>query len=412
MTKVRVSILAATLSLLVLALAAPGARADQAEEGLLPACAPTTSADPSWNPTTSDWHDHVSENTSVGPTDQYVGMGLAHDCAYQSYTTSELICEPGGCHRSDILDYHPLVAGYAFPDTFDAADGDHQRVTITMPGTAPYPSSNDPGVGWGACFPGFKWHEPLVLTGCDRNGWMYNNEENTVQPGVTDSFPYAGGAMIYRPRSPGGNFTGEWTASFGDASPGFHLQHVGAVPCTTTDTSCEYELDFTRDPTGQLQVTQDMQVVLQLRATIPTGEGPDSAVEAIPMLVIQTGGNGSAGGGSGGPGSGSGAGGDSGPGGSGSGAPAGGGGATGGGPLLGPAAPTPQTCTVPKVAKLTQAKAKAALAKARCKVGAVRHVSSASVKKGLVIAATSPAGSKVATTKPVGLTVSSGRKQP
>jgi hypothetical protein len=269
------------------------ARADSAEEGLLPICAPTTFADPAWNPKESDWHDHVSENTSVGITDQYVGMGLAQNCAFQSYYDSELICDgEGNCHQSDVPVYHPFVAGYAFPDTFDAADGDHQRVTITMPGTTPYPGSSSPGVSWGACFPGFKWHEPLVLTGCDPNGWEYNSEENTSLPGTTDSFPAQGGAMMYRPRSVGGNFTGPWTASFGDASPGFHLQHTGAAPCTTTATSCEYELDFTRDPTGQLQVTQDMQVVLELPATKVGAEGPITASVAIPMLVIQTGGEG------------------------------------------------------------------------------------------------------------------------
>jgi uncharacterized membrane protein YgcG len=304
------------------------ASADQAEDGLLPACAPTTSADPAWNVNESDWHAHVSENTSVGITDQYVGMGLAQDCAYQSWYDSELICDgEGNCHRSDILDYHPFVAGYAFPDTFDAAAGDHQRVVITMPGTTPYPGSSSPGVSWGACFPGFKWHEPLVMTGCDPNAWQYNSEENTSIPGTTDSFPAPGGAMVYRPRSAGGTFTGEWTASFGDASPGFHLQHLGA-PCTTTDTTCEYELDFTRDPTGQLQVTQDMQLVLELPATKVTPEGPITSTVAIPMVVIQTGGNGKPGDSGTGDGSGSGNGGSgsgSGSGGSGSGGSSGGG---------------------------------------------------------------------------------------
>jgi uncharacterized membrane protein YgcG len=405
--KVRLSVsllglfLTTTLAVCALCALAPQARADQAEEGLLPICAPVTSADPAWNLNESHWQSYISENTSVGIADQYVGMGLANDCAYQSYVTSELICEGQNCHRSDILEYHPFVPGHAFPDTFDAADGDHQRVTITMPGTAPEPNTSSPGVAWGACFPGFKWHEPMVLTGCDPNGWQYNPDENTSIPGTTDSFPAQGGAMIYRPFSPGGIFTGPWTASFGDASPGFHLQHLGA-PCTTTDTSCEYELDFTRDPTGQLQVTQDMQVVLQLPATKIGAEGPIYATVAIPMMVIQTGGNGSPGGGSGsGPG-GSGGGSGAGPGGSGGGA--GGGGATA--LVTKPAV----TCTVPKVAKLTPAKAKSALAAAHCKAGGADHAWSAAVKKGLVIAADPPTGSKVATTKPVDLTISRGRK--
>ncbi len=304
-------VVAMLVAVCALGAVASHARADGAEEGLLPPCAPTTSADPAWNVNESDWHDHVSENTSVGITDQYVGMGLAQNCAYQSWYDSELICDgEGNCHRSDISIYHPFVAGYAFPDTFDAADGDHQRVVITMPGTTPYPGSSSPGVSWGACFPGFKWHEPLVMTGCDPTRWQYNPDENTSLPGTTDSFPAQGGAMIYRPRSAGGTFTGPWTASFGDASPGFHLQHTGAAPCTTTDTSCEYELDFTRDPTGQLQVTEDMQVILELPATKVTPEGPITSTVAIPMLVIQTGGTGKPeGGGPGGSGEGPGSGG-------------------------------------------------------------------------------------------------------
>jgi hypothetical protein len=314
------------------------AHAENAEEGLLPICAPSSFADPAWNPNESDWEDHVEENTSVGITDRYVGMGLARDCAYQSYYDSELVCDgEGNCHQNPIAVYHPFVHGVAFPDTFDAADGDHQRVTITMPGTTPWPGSSSPGVSWGACFPGFKWHEPQVMTGCDPNGWQYNPNENTSLPSSTDSFPAQGGAMIYRPRSPGGNFTGPWTASFGDASPGFHLQHTGAAPCTSAATSCEYELDFTRDPTGQLQVTQDMQLVLELPATTVGASGPITSTVAIPMVVIQTGGNGKPGGGgsggtgegsggsAGGSGSGSGSGGSGSGGGSGSAAPSGGG---------------------------------------------------------------------------------------
>jgi hypothetical protein len=329
--------------------AASHARAETAEEGLLPICAPSSFADPAWNP--------VSENTSVGITDQFVGMGLAQDCAYQSYYDNELICDgEGNCHPSDIGVYHPFVPGVAFPDTFDAAAGDHQRVTITMPGTTPYPGSSSPGVSWGACFPGFKWHEPLVLTGCDPNGWHYNSEENTSLPSSTDSFPAPGGAMIYRPRSVGGNFTGPWTASFGDASPGFHLQHVGSTLCTSASTSCEYELDFTRDPAGQLQVTQDMQVVLELPATKVNGEDPITSTVAIPMVVIQTGGEGKPGdapvgpeppgGGSGESGAGSGGGSGSGSSGSGSPAPSGGGNATSP-PPASPPAPKP-TPTKPK----------------------------------------------------------------
>jgi uncharacterized membrane protein YgcG len=327
------------LTVCLLGAFASHASADQAEDGLLPACAPTTSADPAWNVNESGWQAHVNENTSVGITDQYVGMGLAQDCAYQSWYDSELICDgEGNCHRSDISIYHPFVAGYAFPDTFDAADGDHQRVVINMPGTTPYPGSSSPGASWGACFPGFKWHEPLVMTGCDPTAWQYNSEENTSIPGTTDSFPAPGGAMVYRPRSPGGTFTGEWTASFGDASPGFHLQHLGA-PCTTTDTTCEYELDFTRDPTGQLQVTQDMQLVLELPATKVTPEGPITSTVAIPMVVIQTGGNGKPGD----PGTGNGSGSGNGSGGSGSGSGSGSGASSGGGTTTPPPAPTKPT---------------------------------------------------------------------
>jgi uncharacterized membrane protein YgcG len=395
---------AGLLTCCALCVLAAGARAESAEEGLLPICAPTTSADPAWNVNESDWESHVEENTSVGITNQYVGMGLAQDCAYQSYYDSELICDgEGNCHPSDISVYHPFVPGYAFPDTFDAADGDHQRVTITLPGTTPNPGASIPGVAWGACFPGFKWHEPLVMTGCDPNAWQYNSGENTSLPTSTDSFPAQGGAMIYRPRSAGGIFTGPWTASFGDASPGFHLQHVGASPCVSADTSCEYELDFTRDPTGQLQVTQDMQVVLELPAEKSGAEGPYGATVAVPMLVIQTGGSGS-------PGTGSGIGGGSGSGGSGSGSGSGGGsGGGGGGAGLVPRV-TAASCTVPKVAKLTLARAKAALAAAHCKAGATHRAYSPSVKKGLVIAATPPTGAKPATTKPVDLKVSRGKK--
>ncbi len=387
-------VLAATAA----AVRTPSAQADQGEEGVLPICAPTTNADPAWDPRIEDWHLHVQENTQVGPTDQWVGRGLAQGCAYQSWFSSEEECDgEGSCHPGETIFFHPFVHGYAFPDTFDAADGDHQRVTITIPGTAPYLPASEPGVGWGACFPGFKWHEPLNLTGCDPNGWQYDNEnEVPTHPGTTDSFPEPGGAMSYRPRSPGGNFSGEWTTSLGDASPGFHLQHVG-TPCTTSDTSCEYELDFTRDPTGQLQVTQDMQVVLEIEATVLGDEGPLNETEAIPMLVIQTGGNGTPGGGT--PGGGDGSGGGS--GGSGGG---GGGSGGGGGPTPGPAA----ACTVPRIARLKVAQAKRALLEARCKVGAARHAYSKAVRKGLVIAATPATGSKVSTSEGVGYTISRG----
>jgi hypothetical protein len=323
----------AALGLLAAALASPTARAADAEHGVLPICNPTTSADPAWDVDAFFSGDrdpeYVTEDTQDPAAAWTTVMGLANNCAYQSYFTSELICDDmNNCHRSDVQDFHALPVAAVFPDTIDAAGGDDQVVKITVPGTTPAADGVTPGVGWAACYPGATWYQEVSVTGCDPDGWQYIGNPNPYYTGTTDSFPMREGDMVYRPRSPGGNFTGPWVASWGKASPGFHLQHVGSDPCTTDDATCKFRVVFNRDPTGQLQVTQDMQVLVQVEATYATGEGSVGSMLAIPMLVIQTGGNGRPGdGGDGGSGDGGGSGG----GGSGSGGGSAGDGAAGGG---------------------------------------------------------------------------------
>jgi|GEM_PF-6723128 len=333
--------LCACLAALAAALAAPTARAADAEYGVLPICDPITSADPAWDVDTffsgSLDSQYVIEDTQDPAAGWSTVMGIANDCAYQAYFTSDLVCDDmNNCHRSDVHVFHALPAATAFPDTIDAAGGDEQVVTITVPGTTPSPNGVTPGVGWAACYPGATWYQEVSVTGCDPDGWQYIGNPNPYYTGTTGSFPMYEGDMVYRPRSPGGNFTGPWVASWGKASPGFHLQHVGSAPCTTDDASCKFKVVFNRDPTGQLQVTQDMQVLVQIEATYATGEGPAESELAVPMLVIQTGGNGKSDHGEEGDG-GRGSGGGSSDGG-------GSGGAAGGGASIPPAKPKPLKC--------------------------------------------------------------------
>jgi hypothetical protein len=81
---------------------------------------------------------------------------------------------------------------------------------------------------------------------------------------------------------------------------------------------------------------------------------------------------------------------------------------------IGPAssAGATRTCIVPQLRGKTLAAAKQAIAKSRCRLGAVRRVYSSAVKKGLVISQKPPAGRRVAAGSAVSIVVSRGKKPP
>jgi uncharacterized membrane protein YgcG len=277
--------------LLVALFAASAARAEtSADSGVPPVCA---------SPDYDYWVSHVPdydediEGSSKSDirlhVDYEVGVGASLDCAFQSRQKGHQVCTgPGGeppCTTA--YEYVPHIPVTAFPDTIDAAGGDHQNVHINAPGTTLGYEESGGRVGWGSCFPGTTYSPGF----CDPS--LFKFEEG--------GFPVAGAQMLYRFRDETGHFRGKWTLSYGKLTPGFRLDHTGMAPCTRLASSCDYDVIFNRDHLNKPEVGRDAQVLLLLPG-VHGGIYPNDALPsaAVPLLVIQSAG-GDASGGNGGP---------------------------------------------------------------------------------------------------------------
>lgn len=299
----RASVLAAAaVTLPILLLAISPARAEtSADSAVPPVCA---------NPDYNYWVSHVTDYADdiVGSTRSDItlhvgyelGVGASLNCAFQSRQESFQVCTgPGGglpCHAE--YRYAPNATVTAFPDTIDAAGGDHQNVHVSAPGTTTGYQDTWAKVSWGSCFPGATYSPGR----CDPALFKF-------EPG---GFPVAGGQMLYRFRDETGHFSGPWTLSYGRESPGFRLEHTAMAPCDRFMDACDYDVIFTRDPLNKPAVGRDAQVLLLL-GSVHTGVYPTDAAPsaAVPLLVIQSAGGDASGrngrpggGGSGGPGGG------------------------------------------------------------------------------------------------------------
>ena len=277
----------ALAALLCVLAAASAARAEtSADSAVPPVCA---------SPDYDYWVSHVGdydesiEGSSKSDirlhVDYEVGVGASLNCAFQSRQKSHPVCTgPGGgppCTTG--YEYVPHIPVTAFPDTIDAAGGDHQNVHISAPGTTLGYEESGARVGWGSCFPGATYQPGL----CDPALFKF-------EPG---GFPIAGGQMLYRFRDETGHFSGDWTLSYGKLSPGFRLEHTAMAPCDRLANSCDYDVIFTRDPLNKPVVGRDAQVLLLLPG-VHSGTYPEdfSPSAAVPMLVIQSAGGDASGG--------------------------------------------------------------------------------------------------------------------
>lgn len=305
----------------------------------------------------------------------YVARGTLHECASQMYEHTVYQCANQSCSWA-FSGFRPFTAN-AVPNVIDAAGGDEQTITVTLPQAV--------NVYWGQCLP--------------RGGL------GTVTCPSDAVNPAHSGTVLFRARDADGLFRGPWTAAQTDqysgfASPGFQLRKVGAA-CANNATSCTYTVKFTRDTTNLPAVRKDIQLLLQFDVRM-MDDGKETGAEiAVPVVVVQQGGGAKPAPGqqeSTGP------------------ATTGGGVSSAGstpdpGSGAGPVAVKPtKTCTVPEVAKLTLAKAQTRLKAAGCVVGTISKARSRTVAKGRVIRAGQKAGKTVAAGTKVSLVVSRGRR--
>lgn len=326
-------------------------------DSVLPVCAPTFS-EADWfggTPTTRMAKVTGAPGETIGIDDVYVGRGTLSDCASQLYGT---------------FGTNFVFLGFASPlitvsnSVIDAAGGDEQTVTISVPGAT--------SVFWPVCYP---YQGGGSVTCPDTSGPISNY-----------------GKMLSRPRAPTGFFDGLWTASWTSTTPGFQLQQVG-TPCAFSATSCTYTVRFARDLTNLPLKLGDKQVLLQLPYLI--GPQNNDVKSAIPLLMVVSGG----------------------------GAqpapnqdPTTGPATSGGGPSAAGGTPEPPVtkpatvtrCVVPTVRGQTLAQAKRRLTAAHCRTGTITQRSSRTVKKGRVISASLTAGLQRATGTKVALVVSRG----
>lgn len=268
---------ALTFLLLLLLVAASPARAEtNADTAVPPVC-----ANPDYNYWVAHGTDYADDIVGSSRSDITLhvgfelGVGASLSCAFQSRPEPHQVCtEPGNCHAE--YSYVPNATVTAFPDTIDAAGGDHQNVHISAPGSNSSNYDNTAAkVTWGSCFPGATyspgWCDPALFK---------------FEPG---GFPVEGGQMLYRFRDETGRFSGQWTLSYGRLSPGFRLEHTAMAPCDRTMDACDYDVIFTRDPLNKPAVGRDAQVLLLLTG-VHTGVYPNDAFPpaAVPLLVIQS----------------------------------------------------------------------------------------------------------------------------
>ncbi len=281
------SALSAAAFLTVALLAASTARAEtSADSAVPPICA---------NPDYDYWVSHVPDyDESINGSsrsdvrlhvDYEVGVGASLNCAFQSRQKGHPVCTgPGGAPPcTTAYEYVPHIPVTAFPDTIDAAGGDHQNVHISAPGTTLGYEESGARVGWGSCFPGATY-EPGF---CDPALFKFE----------AGGFPVSGGQMLYRFRDETGHFSGDWTLSYGKLTPGFRLEHTGMAPCDRLASTCDYDVIFNRDPLNKPEVGRDAQVLLLLPG-VHGGIYPEDAFPsaAVPLLVIQSAGGDASGG--------------------------------------------------------------------------------------------------------------------
>ncbi len=281
--------------LFVLLSAAPARAETSADSGVPPVCAAPDYD--YWVSHVGDYDDDIEGSTESDirlHVDFQVGVGASLECAFQSRPKGHPVCTgPGGSPPcTTAYEYVPNIPVTAFPDTIDAAGGDHQNVHISAPGTTLGYEESGARVGWGSCFPGATYQPGF----CDPALFKF-------EPG---GFPVSGAQMLYRFRDETGHFRGRWTLSYGKLSPGFRLEHTAMAPCDRFASSCDYDVIFNRDHLGKPEVGRDAQVLLLL-PSVHSGVYPEDAAPsaAVPFLVIQSAG-GDASGGNGTPGNGGG----------------------------------------------------------------------------------------------------------
>lgn len=361
----RARALPAVIALSALAGLNAPASALSATDGVLPVCAVPTGPFGDWYgtpppPNATTYQEIVGQKQFV---EQYfVDRGLLRECAAQIYEHTV---------SNAFVDFRSFVTN-AVPNVIDAAGGDEQTVTVTMP--------NAVRVEWGQCLP--------------RGGL------GTVQCPDGAVNPATSGTILYRVRQADGFFRGQWTAAQSSTiaafqSPGFQLQKLGA-PCSMTATSCTYTVRFTRDTTNLPAVRKDIQLLLTFNVRMQDGSVETGSGIAVPLVIVQQGGGAQPSPGqqpTTGP------------------ATTGGGGSSAG--STPEPAPTPtgttRRCVVPALAKVKLASAKTRLARAGCTVGKVSRAASRTIARGRVIRTTPRAGSRLAARAKVRLVVSKGR---
>ena len=180
----------------------------------------------------------------------------------------------------------------------------------------------------------------------------------------------------FRLRQDDGTFSGQWTVTNGDISPGFAIRQTGSCPFQAVN--CPYEIVFSRDQKGEPTVKRDAQVLLQTHLQLPAGVtelgGAYSSDIVIPLFVKQAGSSGGV-------------------------SPT---------PTPTPIS-NPSVCVVPKTAGKTVAKAKKLLNSKGCQLGKITKKKSSKIGKDKVISSRPAAGKVIASGSTVNLTVSKGR---